>query len=131
MTQDDSTYYLDWLEIAKKDFNRAKLLFDNDDFAGTGFNLQQAAEKYLKGFLLYQGWTLRKTHNLETLINEAINYEASFEKFRESCIKITQYYFESRYPQTAPSELTRKEMDQSLKAVEKLARTIKSDCKKK
>lgn len=85
---------------------RAHNLFRLADLEGAGFNIQQAIEKYLKGYLLAQGWKLRRIHNLETLLNEAIIYDLSFEEFRVACQKITQYYIEERYPFTVSSELT-------------------------
>lgn len=41
------------------------------DADGAGFFLQQALEKYLKAFLLSQGWKLKKVHTLQSLLDEA------------------------------------------------------------
>ncbi len=43
----DSTYPTDWFRIARKDFNRAKRLLQDQDHEGAAFNLQQATEKCL------------------------------------------------------------------------------------
>ncbi len=45
----------DWFEKARKDLQRVKVLLATDDIEGAGFHLQQAAEKYLKGYLLGKG----------------------------------------------------------------------------
>jgi HEPN domain-containing protein len=62
------------------------------------FHLQQAVEKYLKGFLLASGWSLRRIHDLEILLQEAIARDADFAAFLPSCQRITEYYIETRYP---------------------------------
>jgi HEPN domain-containing protein len=63
-----------------------------------GFHLQQAAEKYLKGYLLYQRWKLERIHNLEALLNEAIQFDPDFERFRDLCEEATDFYTLERYP---------------------------------
>ena len=98
MAHRESLYPEDWFRIGKKDLKRAEYLLDLGDLEGAGFNIQQAVEKYLKGFLLSRGWTLRRIHELETILNDVIIYEPSFEKFREVCQKITDYYSIDRYP---------------------------------
>lgn len=62
------------------------------------FCLQQAVEKFLKPFLLSKNWKLRHIHDLDALLDDAINYEKSLEKFRDVCEKISGFYFVERYP---------------------------------
>ena len=64
----------------------------------SSFHLQQAVEKYLKGFLLSTGWPLRRIHDLEVLIQEAIVRDSDFAPFLALCQRITEYYIETRYP---------------------------------
>ena len=89
MRREESLYPEDWFRIGDNELKRAKYLLDGADLVGAGFNVQQSIEKYLKGYLLSRGWELRRIHNLETLINEAIRYDPSFEQFRAVCQKIT------------------------------------------
>jgi HEPN domain-containing protein len=124
MKGEESRYPEDWFRIADKDLKRAKYLLDGNDLEGAGFNIQQAVEKYLKGYLLSKGWELRRIHNLETLLNEIIIYEPLFEEFRNECRKITQYYVEERYPFMVASELTEDEIRISLAIAEKLIQKI-------
>jgi len=65
------------------------LLREKGDAEVTGFHLQQAVEKYLKGYLLSQGWELQRIHNLEALLNEAIRFAPGLEGFRELCEEAT------------------------------------------
>jgi HEPN domain-containing protein len=92
---------------------------------GAGFNIQQAVEKYLKGFLLSKGWELKRIHDLEGLLNEAIARDPSFERFRAACQKMTEYYVEERYPWLVGSELTEGEIRESLAAAENIIARIK------
>ena len=98
MRREESRYPKDWFRIGDRELRRAQNHLRLGDLDGAGFNLQQAIEKYLKGYLLAQGWELRRIHDLETLVNEAIIYDPSFEEFRAACQQITQFYIEERYP---------------------------------
>ncbi|MBI4288720.1 MAG: HEPN domain-containing protein [Chloroflexi bacterium] len=61
-----------WFTVGGHDFQSAKLLFQQQGPADTiTVLIQQAAEKYLKGYLLARGWKLQKTHDLEVLVAEA------------------------------------------------------------
>ena len=125
MRPEESVYPEDWFKIGDKELNRAKNLLNLGDLEGAGFNIQQVVEKYLKGYLLSKGWALRKIHELETLLNEAIFYEPSFAEFRDACLKTTEYYIEDRYPFTVSSQLTEEEIKESLSSAEKLINKIK------
>jgi HEPN domain-containing protein len=75
MPPEESRYVGDWVQIARKDLDRAKRMLEDADSEASGFFLQQAMEKYLKGFLLSEGWTLKRIHDLEILLNEAIKHD--------------------------------------------------------
>ncbi len=126
MPKPDSGYPADWFRIGERDLDRAKRLLDDDDYPGAAFNLQQAVEKHLKGYLLARGWKLRRVHDIEVLLNEAVRLDASFGEFREHGRKMTQYYFEDRYPYIVASELTRDEIEASLAVAERIAGKTKS-----
>jgi len=98
MRPEDSEIPEDWRNIAEKDLRRVQLLLDAGDPEGGGFHLQQAIEKYLKAFLLSKGWRLRRTHDLEALLNEALGYDTSLDEFRSLCQRVTQFYTVDRYP---------------------------------
>jgi len=53
--QKESRLPPDWFDKAGKDLWRVEILLAADDIEGAGFHLQQAAEKYLKGYLLHKG----------------------------------------------------------------------------
>jgi len=72
MPGDESVYPADWLRIAEKDLERVRSLLDGGDGELAGFCLQQAVEKFLKAFLLSKGWKLRRVHDLNTLLDDAL-----------------------------------------------------------
>lgn len=130
MQRNDSIYPHDWFRIGDKEIQRAENLLKLSDLGGAAFNIQQAVEKYLKGYLFSMGWKLRRIHELEILLNEAIQYDSSFEEFRVQCLKMTEYYFEERYPFTAMSEMTDIEVNESLSVALKLINKIQNSLKK-
>jgi HEPN domain-containing protein len=75
MGAEESRYWKDWFTIGDRELRRAANLLSLADLPGAAFNVQQAVEKYLKGYLLSKGWELRRIHNLEILLNEAARYE--------------------------------------------------------
>ena len=126
MSRQESRYPLDWFRIGDKELSRAQNLLHLGDLEGAGFNIHQAVEKYLKGYLLSKGWRLRRIHDLETLLNDVIVHAASLESYRTVCQRITDYYMEERYPFLVRSELTEDEIKVSLELAEQLIAIIKT-----
>ncbi len=125
MPPKNSLYPQDWFRIAARDIKRAEHLLSVDDPEGAGYHLQQAVEKYLKGFLLSKGWRLKRIHDLEVLLNDALKYEITLEPFRSLCQKISGYYILDRYPLPFAITLTKKEVRVSMNETEKLIQSLK------
>lgn len=68
------------------------------DPGAAGFFLQQCIEKFLKGWLLSRGWALRKTHELDRLLDAAADFEPSLQPHRGLCERVSGYYIVERYP---------------------------------
>jgi HEPN domain-containing protein len=115
----------DWFSIGDKELKRAQNLLSLEDLEGAGFNIQQAIEKYLKGYILSHGWELRRIHNLDVLLNEATAHDPCFEDFRSQCQTITHYYLIERYPLAVSWELTKEEIGESLSIAERIIRKVK------
>lgn len=126
MHPEESLSPADWLRIAEKDLNRAEYLLE-DDPELAGFCLQQGAEKLLKAFLLSQGWKLRRTHNLDTLLDDAITYDPTLEGFRLVCQKATAFYFVERYPLVLKSGITGEDVRGSLDPIKSLFKKLKAN----
>lgn len=127
MPRKESLYPKDWFRIGEKEIQRAENLLRFDDLEGAGFNIQQGIEKFLKGYLLSKGWSLRRIHKLDVLLNDAVTYDSFWEVFRPACLKISEYYVEERYPSTPFSNLQRAEIEESLRIAKEIVAKIKSD----
>lgn len=129
MPPKDSLYPKDWFRLSARDWKRAEQLLNLDDPEGAGYHLQQAVEKYLKGFLLSKGWKLKRIHDLEILLNDALKYQSTLEKYRSLCQKITGYYFIDRYPLPSAPTLTREEVQESIIEAEQFLQRLKGSTK--
>lgn len=122
--KDDSIFPLDWLKIARKDWRRIQNMLEKKDAEAAGFFLQQSLEKYLKGFLLQQGWKLKKIHELDALLDDAIKYNVNLKVFYELCERLSGYYFADRYPPFGAEELTCEDIEKGVEEAKKFIRTM-------
>ena len=120
-------YFEDWIKVARKDLQRAKRNLREQDAEAAGFFLQQCLEKYLKAFLLQHGWKLRKIHELDALLDEAIQYKSDLQNFYNLCERVTGYYFIDRYPPLGTLEITDKDIEKDLKEAQRFIHTIFPD----
>jgi len=125
MPRKESLYPADWRRIAEKDLERVERLLDEADPELAGFCLQQAMEKFLKAFLLSQGWPLERIHNLDALLDKAVTYDATLDGFQEVCQKITAFYFVERYPFVVESGITEEDVRTSLEQVKELIEKLR------
>jgi HEPN domain-containing protein len=110
MPPKESLYPLDWFRVAERDLKRVKKLLGQQDASLAGFCLQQAVEKYLKAFLLSKGWQLRRIHNLDAILDDAVAYDKSLETFRPVCQKISAFYSLERYPLLPETEVSEEDV---------------------
>ena len=96
----------EWKTVAQKDLERAQRNLRDEDAEAAGFFLQQSLEKYLKAFLLKQGWQLRKIHALHDLLNDTVVYNSALEQFRKLCKRVADYNFHECYPHLVDESLT-------------------------
>ncbi|MGL5086383.1 MAG: HEPN domain-containing protein [Clostridium sp.] len=95
--------FREWFEIADKDLNGAKILYEHGaDYGLVLFHLQQAAEKYFKGYLIYKTGTLQGGHNLIKLCKKAVEFDSEFRKYIKDAAFLNGYYIETRYPAEDP-----------------------------
>jgi len=125
MPLEESLYPQDWFDKARQDVRTVEILLrEEGDAEVAGFHLQQAVEKYLKGYLLSQGWELQRIHNLEALLNEAIRFEPEMERFRELCEEATDFYTLERYPFFASPGITPENVSRLLPPLRQLIKQI-------
>jgi HEPN domain-containing protein len=126
MLSTESTLPANWLAHGDQDLQAADILLTaNGPLSIVAFLLQQAIEKYLKGYLLAQGWSLRRIHDLEILIQEAIAHDPDFMPFLAGCQQITEYYIESRYPLGVSTPLDHSTLASDLVTVQTLIHLVR------
>lgn len=125
MAATDSRIPRQWFAQGDLDLEAAEILLaQNGPLPVIAFHLQQAAEKYLKGYLLSTGWSLRRIHDLEVLVQEAIALDSDFAPFLTACQRITEYYLETRYPLGTTSTIPRKILENDLVIVRSLVTLV-------
>ena len=100
-TIDYKELYDEWINIANIDYETSKRMYDEHwqkQHYIICYLCQQAAEKYLKGFLAYNGEEVIKIHILENLLDVCNKYEQNFETLREKCEYLTPFAVQIRYP---------------------------------
>lgn len=70
------------------------------------FLCQSAAEKYLKGYLIAQGWVLKKTHDIAELLELCTEHDSDFEKLLGEGSILNEYITAGRYPGDVAFEST-------------------------
>ena len=94
----------EWLKKADEDLAVAEYLVSSDRpyFGAVGFHAQQAAEKYLKAFLVCHQVEFPKTHDLDDLLDLAARSpEPLADSLREVGV-LSVYGVETRYPTDLP-----------------------------
>ena len=92
--------YEAWLYKAKNDLKSAlKLLEGDDPIMDTAiYHTQQCAEKALKGYLAFKREPLKKTHDIELLVEICSAIDNEFEKLYDYSENLTPYATAFRYP---------------------------------
>jgi HEPN domain-containing protein len=94
----------EWIRKAESDFKTADhLLQGGPAFAeGTAFHSQQAAEKYLKAFLVWHQIEFQKTHDIEALLRLAGKVADKIPEILGDTVILTPYGVDYRYPGEYP-----------------------------
>jgi len=93
-------YVKSWFMRADEDLALIEVLLKEESFFPNPicFHAEQAAEKYLKGFLAHHEMHVRKVHDLEILVEDCKKVDQSFEEVLDDARFLNQFYIESRYP---------------------------------
>jgi HEPN domain-containing protein len=105
----------EWLIKGDEDFEFATINLEEGKpfFAQICFHFQQAAEKYLKAFIIAHELEFRKIHDLPLLLKICSSKDPSFEQLREDCEYLTTFYVEARYPVHWPADFSRREAERA------------------
>ena len=77
------------------------------------YHCQQAAEKYLKGFLASCGEAIQKTHDLVLLNKRCQKHNKAFTRLENACLFLTDFGVAIRYP--FPMDVNESDMNLALK----------------
>lgn len=88
-----------WFEFGDNDLKNAEILFENKAYEGSIWHCHQALEKYFKGVIVKLDKSVRRTHDLPTLLNDTgFDFPSDILDFTH---ELNAYYQPSRYPDTA------------------------------
>ena len=96
----------DWLKFAKENlsFARSGMKEYDPPFHTIFFLCQGGSEKYLKAFLIWNGWKLKKIHDMGDLLAFCLDYDSEFQTLEKECVLLNEYVTEGRYPGDLPFE---------------------------
>ncbi len=114
-----------WLKQADEDYLWAEASFREEVWRGTCFAVQQAAEKYLKTYIIAKDLNFEKIHDLKRLVQICQKEDSNFKELSEYAENLNSFYIEMRYPGFM-IEITRKEAEKALKEVTHIAEFVKS-----
>src|SRR3989304_6790257 len=118
----------EWLTKADEDFEFARINLEEAKpfLAQICFHFQQAAEKYLKSYIIAHELEFLKIHDLPLLLKICLSKDASFEQLREDCEYLTTFYVDTRYPVHWPTKFSRRETEKAFRSAERIRSWIKN-----
>jgi HEPN domain-containing protein len=117
----DKEYILHWFQFADTDIAAAEYLTKMypQPFEIICYHCQQSAEKYLKGYLIYNGIEEPpKIHDLIKLCNLCSEFNAEFDSILKLCDYLTDFGIQPRYPDEM--EITAQNMEKALKCANEI-----------
>ena len=89
----------DWFYSGSDRLRVADLAWAQEGLTQSGIELlQEAVERYLKGYLVAKNCALKKTHDLDVLLIEAMRYDSRFNQFQNLADELTRDFFAQHYP---------------------------------
>lgn len=118
----DKEIIQEWIQKADEDFKFALVNYEERKpfFAQICFHFQQAAEKYLKAYIVAHELDFRKIHDLVALLNICILKDPSFEKLSPDCEFLGTYYVDTRYPVHWPTNFSQEDTQKALDATRRI-----------
>lgn len=106
----------EWIDKAEEDYGFACAGIEcTDYFPQICFHFQQAAEKYVKAFIVAKGLEFRAVDNLLELLEICKQHNPGLEELREARRFLNPFYIDTRYPVHWPAHYDR---DTAVKAKE-------------
>ena len=89
-------------------------------FAQICFHFHQAAEKYLKSFVVARDLEFRKIHDLSVLLAICSASDPSFEALHGDCEYLAAFYIDTRYPVHWPTKFSSEETRHAFEAAARI-----------
>jgi HEPN domain-containing protein len=91
-----------WVRKADNDWKtiRASLQSGDPAWDAVCYHAEQAAEKYLKAFLIAHHTAPPRVHDLEQLLSLCLDFDASLKALVADCSLLTDYAVDVRYPES-------------------------------
>ena len=123
----DARIVEEWIIKADEDFEFASTNLKEGKifFAQICFHFQQAAEKYLKSFIIAHELEFRKIHELPLLLKICSSKDSSLEQIREECEYLSPFYVDTRYPVHWPTNFSLQEAQKAYQSVSRVRSLIK------
>lgn len=123
----DPTVVKEWLAKADEDFlfAEANLREGSEFYAQLCFHFQQAAEKYLKAYIISHNLPFERVHDLVMLLKSCASHNPDFAELREECILLNTAYIETRYPVHWPTAYTLETAEEAHRAAEAIALKVR------
>lgn len=124
----DQSIIDEWLAKADEDYLFTEKYLQNEEsfFAPLCFHCQQAAEKYLKAYIVAKDLSFQKIHDINELREVCQDHEESFEEIRDECALLSRYYIDTRYPTVWPVGYTKEDAWTALEAVGRIREFVKT-----
>jgi len=118
----------EWFEMAKTDLDAAEYLLNMRPvpIEIICYHCEQSAEKMLKGVLVLHNIEPPKTHDLLQLCKQCCEIDKEYEQFSDSCIELTPYGVQVRYP--SGMELDETDMRCALQEARKIYEIVTTMC---
>jgi HEPN domain-containing protein len=122
----DKEIIREWLSKAAEDFEFALINLKEGKpfFAPICFHFQQAAEKYLKVFIIAHELEFRKIHDLSILLKICAEKDSTLEQLRADCEFLTIFYVDTRYPVHWPTHFTFEETQKAFHSAKNIRALI-------
>jgi HEPN domain-containing protein len=122
----------DWLRLAQENLQVASstITAEYSPYHTVCFLCQNSAERYLKAYLIYQGWELKKTHDLNELLAFCVEYNNSLETLRDDCEILNEYITSARYPGDLPFDnFDEDQAKEAIASANRISETIQAEIK--
>jgi len=121
----------EWLAKAADDFAFARVNLEEGKpfYAQICFHFHQAAEKYLKAYIVAHDLNFRKLHDLPLLLRICTAHDPAADCLRAACEFLSAFYVETRYPVHWPTHFSMEEAQRALASAQVIQSWVEAHVK--